>query len=100
MQPERELAYWPDFPIEIFFLVIDYGAHINCLVRADNSEIAMKVYFRHKGIDSYTDLFEQFYHDCNCHLTEIRHRMVQQYLSDEQLKQLQRDSIVCWDVSG
>ena len=99
MQPDRRLVYWPEFHTEIFFLIHDYGAHTNCFVRADNPEIAMKIYLKWKGIDNYADLFEKFYHDCNCHLTEIRPRMVQQKLSDEQLKQLQRDSIICWDVS-
>ena len=100
MQPERELAYWPEFPIEVFFLVIDYGAHTNCLVRARNSEMAMKVYLEWKGIHNYANLFEAFYHDCNCHLTEMRPRTVQQQLSNEQLNQLHRNSIVCWDVSA
>jgi len=99
MQPERELTYWPEFPIELFFLVIDYGAHTNCVVRARNSEMAMKVYLEYKGIQNYDNLFEVFYHDSNCHLTEVRPRMVQQSLNDEQLRQLQRDSIMCWDVS-
>ncbi len=100
MQPERELAYWPEFPIEVFFLVIDYGAHTNCLVRARNSEMATKVYLEWKGIHNYANLFEAFYHDCNCHLTEMRPRTVQQQLSNEQLNQLHRNSIVCWGVSA
>jgi hypothetical protein len=99
MQPDRELVYWPEFDIEIFFLIYDYSAHTSCFVRADKPETAMKIYLQWKGIDNYADLFEKFYHDCNCHLTEVRPRMIQQKLSDEQLKQLQRDSIVSWDVS-
>ncbi len=99
MQPERGFPYWPDFDTEIFFLIYDYSAHTNCFVRADKSETAMNIYLKWKGIDNYANLFEKFYRDCNCHLTEITPRMVQQKLSDEQLKQLQRDSIVCWDVS-
>lgn len=100
MQPERELSYWPEFPSEVFFLVIDYGAYTNCLVRADNSETAIKLYLEWKGISNYDNLFEKFYHDCGCDLTEIRPRMVQENLSDEQLRQLRSDSIVCWDVSA
>ena len=100
MQPERELAYWPEFENEIFFLILDYNAHTNCFVRADMPETAMKTYLEWKGIDNYVNLFEKFYQDCNCHITEIRPRMVQQRLSDEQLKQLQRGSIVCPNVSS
>lgn len=99
MQPERELSYWPEFDIEMFFLIIDYSAHTHCFVRADKSEIAMKIYLKWKGIDDYADLFEKFYGECNCHLTEVRPRMVQQKLSDEQLKQLRKDGVVCWDTS-
>ena len=100
MQPERELAYWPEFHNEIFFLVYDYGAHANCFVRADKPEAAIKTYLKWKEIDSYINFFEKFYHDCNCHLTEISPRTVQQKLNDEQLEHLQRDSVVCWDVSS
>ena len=86
MQPERRLVYWPNFHTEIFFLF--YGGDTNCFVRADKPETAIVIYCRWKGVDY-----------CNCDYTEVRPRMVQQVLSDEQLKQLQRDSIVEWDVS-
>lgn len=99
MQPDRELDYWPEFEIEIFFLIYDYDAHTNCFVRADKPETAMKIYLERRGINNYTNPFDKFYHDCNCHLTEVRPRMVQQMLSDEQLKQLQRDRIISRDVS-
>jgi len=92
MQPERELAYWTEFDTEIFFLI--YEGDTNYLVRADEPETAWRVYFKYKGVNSYgnTEGYPGNY-------TEIRPRTVQQMLSDEQLKQLQRDSIVCWDVS-
>ena len=81
MQPERRLIYWPDFATEIFFLF--YGGDTNCFVRADKPETAMKIYCKWKGVD---------YNYYN--YTEVRPRMVQQMLTDEQLRQLQRDSIV------
>ncbi|MFO7773521.1 MAG: hypothetical protein R6V59_06265 [Dehalococcoidia bacterium] len=99
MQPDRELYYWPEFEIEIFFLIYDHSAHTNCFVRADKPEAAMKMYLEWQGINNYANLFEKFYHDCNCHLTEIRPRMIQQMLSDEQLKQLKTDNVICRDVS-
>lgn len=86
MRPERELAYWPDFHTEIFFLF--YGGDTNCFVRAGKPETAMKIYYKWKEVD---------YGYCN--YTEVRPRMVQQVLSDDQLKQLQRDNIVQWDAS-
>lgn len=93
MQPEKKLAYWPEFHTEIFFLI--YGGDTNCLVRADKPETAWRVYFKYKEVNSYgnTEGYPGNY-------TEIRPRTVQQLLSDEQLKQLHRDSIVCWDVSS
>ncbi|GAG54897.1 unnamed protein product [marine sediment metagenome] len=94
MQPEGKLAFWEDFDTEFFFLIYDYSAHTNCFVRADKPETAMKIYFKWKGIDNYANLFKKFYHDCNCHDTEVRPRMVQQMLSEEELRQLQRDNIV------
>jgi len=92
MQPERRLAYWPEFHIEIFFLI--YGGDTNCFVRANKPETAWKIYFECKGVNSYENI-----EGYPGNYTEIRPRMVQRMLSDEQVKQLQRDSIVCWDVS-
>jgi len=92
MQPERGLIYWPEFDIEIFFLI--YGGDTNCIVRADKPETAWSIYFKYKGINSCgnTAGYPGNY-------TEIRPRTVQQLLSDEQLNQLQRDNIVCLNVS-
>ena len=59
----------------------------------------MKIYLESIGINDYADLSKKFYHDCKCHITEIRPRMIQQMLSDEQLRQLQRHSIISRDVS-
>jgi hypothetical protein len=93
MQPDRELDYWPEFDTEIFFLI--YRGDTICLVRADKPETAQRIYFKYKGINSHgnTEGYPGNY-------TEIRPRSVLQLLSDEQLKQIHRDSIVCWDVSS
>jgi len=93
MQPDKELAYWPEFHTEIFFLI--YGGDTNCLVRADKPETAWRIYFKYKGVSDYGN--NKGYPG---NYTEMRPRTVQQQLSNEQLKQLHRDSIVCWDVSS